>query len=55
MFLSQVKHYLQRYVEESVFRYNNRYKKGGERFAALMVNALNVVTFEDVRCIGCAA
>lgn len=49
------RHYLQRYVDESVFRYNNRYRKGGERFAALMSNALNVVTFADVKAVGCVA
>lgn len=49
------RHYLQRYVDESVFRYNNRYKKGGERFSALMSNALNVVTFADVKAVGLAA
>ena len=30
-------------------------KKGGERFAALMEHALNVVTFEEVRVVKCAA
>ena len=49
------RHYMQRYVDEAVFRHNNRKKKGGERFATLMNNALNVVTFEDVRIVRCAA
>ena len=34
---------------------NNRKKKGGERFAALMEHALNVVTFEEVKVVKCAA
>lgn len=45
------RHYMQRYVDEAAFRYNNRKKKGGKRFAALMEHALNVVTFEDVRVV----
>ena len=49
------RYYMQRYVDEAVFRYNNRKKKGGERFAALMTNALNVVTFEEVKVVKCAA
>ncbi len=49
------RHYLQRYVDEAVFRYNNRKKKGGERFTALMLNALSVVTFEEVKVVKCAA
>lgn len=49
------RYYMQRYVDEAVFRYNNRKKKGGERFAALMEHALNVVTFEEVKVVKCAA
>jgi transposase-like protein len=47
--------YMQRYIDEAVFRYNNRTLKGGERFAALMENALNVVTFRDVKAVRYAA
>ena len=47
--------YMQRYVDECVFRYNNSKKKGGERFAALMENALNVVTYKAVRVVSYAA
>ena len=43
--------YMQRYIDEAVFRYNNRGLKGGERFAVLMEHALNVVTFEDVKAV----
>lgn len=49
------RYYMQRYIDEAVFRYNNRKKKGGERFAALMEHALNVVTFEEVKVVRCAA
>ena len=41
--------------DKAVFRYNNRKKKGGERFTALMEHALNVVTFEEVKVVMCAA
>ena len=41
------RYYMQRYIDEAVFRYNDRKKKGGERFAALMKHALNVVTFDE--------
>ena len=47
--------YMQRYIDEAVFRYNNRKLKGGDRFAALMENALNVVTFRDVKVVRYAA
>ena len=49
------RHYMQRYVDEAVFRYNNRKLTGGERFAALMEHALNVVTFDKVKIVRCAA
>ena len=45
------RYYIQRYVDEAVFRYNNRKLKGGARFAVLMEHALNVVTFSDVRFV----
>lgn len=45
------RHYLQRYVDEAVFRYNNRKKKGGEPLTAF----INVVTFEEVKVVKCAA
>ena len=34
---------------------NNCKKKGGEKFATIMLNALNVVTFEEVKVVKCAA
>lgn len=46
---------MQRYIDEAVFRYNNRKLKGGARFAALIENTLNVVTFRDVKTVRCAA
>ena len=49
------RYYMQRYIDEAVFRYNNRKKKGGERFAALMEHALNIAMFEEVRVVRCAA
>ena len=49
------RHYMQRYIDEAVFRYNNRKLNGGERFAILMEHALNVVTFDKVKVVKCAA
>ena len=38
-----------------MFHYNNRYRKGSEPIAAFMKHTLNIVTFEEVTVVKCAA
>ena len=44
--------YLQRYVDEAVFRYNTRKEKESVRFAELFRRSLCVVSYKDVRKVG---
>ena len=41
--------YLQRYVDEAVFRYNTRKMSEGERFAMMFRRSIGVVRYEQVR------
>ena len=41
--------YLQRYVDEAVFRYNTRKMNEGERFAIMFNRSIGVVRYEQVR------
>ena len=41
--------YLQRYVDEAVFRYNTRKMSEGERFAMMFNRSIGVVRYEQVR------
>ncbi len=44
--------YLQRYVDEAVFRYNTREQKESVRFANMFERSLNVLRYEDVKMVG---
>ena len=41
--------YLQRYVDEAVFRYNTRVLEEGERFQLMFSRSLGVFSYHDVR------
>lgn len=43
------KTHLQEYVDESVFRWNNRSRSGGTTFSILMKRSLKVVKYKDIR------
>ena len=43
------KDHLQHYVDEAVFRWNNRKKSGGSIFQNLMKRSLNPVTYSEIR------
>lgn len=43
------KDHLQSYIDESVFRWNNRKRSGGRIFQTLMARSLKVVTYKDIK------
>ena len=43
--------YLQRYVDEAVYRYNNRRKSGKECFRLMFAQSLNIVDYKQVKMI----
>ncbi len=43
--------YLQRYVDEAVFRYNTRKQREGERFGDMFAKSIGIVRYKDVRMV----
>lgn len=43
------KAYLQRYVDEAIYRYNTRETSQSERFCDMFAKSLGIVTYRDVR------
>lgn len=41
--------YLQRYIDEAVWRYNTRKMKGGDRFRNMFQSSIGVVDYETVK------
>ena len=49
------KGYLQRYIDEAVYRYNTRKADESARFGFMFKKAIGVVSYEDVKCYAMAA
>jgi transposase-like protein len=45
------KDYLQRYLDEAIFRYNNRKASQSERFADMFCKSIGIVSYQDVRMV----
>ncbi len=43
--------YLQRYIDESVYRWNTREYSEGTRFATMLSNAIGLCTYEQVKMV----
>ena len=43
------KMYLERYIDETVYRFNTKEMKGGDRFAYMFKKAIGRVKYKDVR------
>ena len=44
--------YLQRYVDEAVFRYNSREESEGERFRMMFQRSIGIFRYVDVKNVG---
>ena len=49
------KDYLQRYLDEAVYRYNTRSWKQSERFADMFCKSIGIVSYADVKSCAIAA
>ena len=43
--------YLQRYIDESVYRWNTKKYSEGERFMCMLANSIGLCSYEDVKMV----
>ena len=49
------KDYVQRYLDEAVYRYNTRKADESARFADMFCKSIGIVSYTDVKVVKCAA